>query len=101
MKYIVIQMADRHGNARELPIIFPNSLTHAVVAEAIQLSEDLKGQNSKVVAAGEISSMCIANSGLGPDPFCHGKSESLGGIASRGSEDDALIYMHDYNHGIC
>jgi hypothetical protein len=93
MKYIVVKVDD--GKIpREYPILFPEALVHSEVLDAmkfgIQRSLE-KPVKMECVSAGFISCMCI-------DAVCHGKSESIG-ISSR-DEDDALIKMIDYTHGI-
>lgn len=101
MKYIVISVkAETSDLVRELPIIFPNTLVHADVARAIQHSEGLRKFKTHIVSAGEISSTRICDSADDQGAHCHGWSDSLGGIRSRGSEDDALINLHDYLAGI-
>ena len=109
MKYIIIQYVQgpRDGEAitRELPILFPNGLTHANVAEYMQhaIREESTGRKSgtqnehfardfKVVGAGELASFAL-------DPMCGGKSETLD-VESRGIADSSAIKMIDYSHGI-
>jgi hypothetical protein len=90
MKYIVLR-SGKFGLEREFPIIFPNSLTHSDVFQAlIKECPELDGANP--VAAGELSSINI-NAG------CHGFSSTLG-EGSREEMDDNLIRMIDYTHGI-
>lgn len=90
MKYIVMQTT-RKGMVREFPILFPDALTHAVVAAALERHcEELTG--ARPVSAGFISSTVI-------DEGCYGESETLR-LKSRGAADDQLIAMLDYTHGI-
>lgn len=90
MKYIVLKVS-RGGLDYEYPIIFPQSLTHALMAESLKKEEELKG--AEVISAGEFNSMDCAVD-------CYGKSISLGNIKSRGEVDSNLIMWHDYFHGI-
>lgn len=93
MKYIVMQVRIG-GLVRELPIVFPDALTHATVAAALERHcPELRG--GRPVAAGFLSCMAVGKKGT-----CHGKSESLGGLKSRGEVDDALMCMLDYTYGI-
>jgi hypothetical protein len=99
VKYIIMQTLVRSPNdqQREFPIIFPEALTHAVVAAALERHcPELRG--GKPVAAGFLSSLTCA-SPLKDGGACWGDSESLK-LKSRGTIDDALINMLDYNHGI-
>lgn len=94
MKYIVMQVPVKgmKGVVREMPIIFPEALTHALVAAALERHcPELKG--SRPVSAGFISSLDVRAA-------CHGKSESLGNLQSRGQVDDQLICTVDYTHGV-
>lgn len=89
MKYIVIEQKVSDTLSRRIPIIFPNSLTHALVAESMLQSEELTG--GKVVSAGTISSLSI-------DAGCHGESYSCG--VKCDVSDDELIHFNDYNAGL-
>lgn len=93
MKYVVMRV--RTGETeRELPIVFPEALSHATVAAALERHcPELRG--SRPVSAGFLSSLSVGEEGA-----CHGKSGSLGNLASRGPVDDALMRMLDYGHGI-
>ena len=86
MKYIVFRKVTGSFQ-QEIPIIFPNSLVHLEVAQALS---KIVG-TSKVVAAGEFSSLDI-------EPNVSGRSSSIG-IGSRGKIDERLIVGNDYNHG--
>jgi hypothetical protein len=98
MKYVVMRVtvpsADNLGFTREFPVVFPDALTHKDVVTALR-----KGcpelRRAEAVAAGFLSCTYVGQKGA-----CHGKSESLGGLKSRGEVDDALMYMLDYSHGI-
>jgi hypothetical protein len=95
MKYVVIE-ARIGDDVREFPIIFPNILVHSIVAGSVIAGlQAFHNKNGKytVVSAGEISSMDL-DAGS-----CHGSSETLK-LKSRGEEDDKLITLHDYMHGI-
>jgi hypothetical protein len=104
VKYIILQTSTRLKGSkeplvREYPILFPDELVHADVAEALQFCAGLKSaapgvSKATVVAAGFFSSMDL--NGIS----CFGKSESLGGIKSRAAQDDRLIKMLDYEHGV-
>lgn len=92
MKYIVIEV--KNGDTeREWPIIFPDMMVHRQIADVIQnhLTIDHK-QDSKIIAAGSVSF-------FGGEVRCSGESETLN-IESRGTEDEKLIKMFDYLHGI-
>lgn len=61
MKYIVMQVKTG-GILRELPIVFPEALTHATVAAALERHcPELRG--SKPVAAGFLSCMAVGEKG--------------------------------------
>ncbi len=92
MKYIVVEIKNGETK-REWPIIFPDTLVHRQVADIVQdhLAIDLK-QDSKAIAAGSISF-------FGGKVRCFGESETLN-LESRGKEDEKLIKMFDYLHGI-
>ena len=85
MKYIVFQTKD---GCQEIPIIFPNTLVHIEVAQALS---KIVG-TSRIVAAGEFSSLDI-------DATCHGKSTTIG-IKSREDDDAQLISNYDYHFGM-
>ncbi|EPB7755471.1 hypothetical protein ACRSA7_004506 [Pseudomonas aeruginosa] len=100
MKYVVLKMTVR-GMSREVPVIFPDLISHADMAESAIVALDAECEGFKkagdkvditVVSAGFLSSM-----GVGAK--CNGQSDSLGGLKSRESEDDELIRMIDYTHG--
>lgn len=85
MKYVVIRA--KMGNlTREIPIIFPNDLTHKDVARAV-VKMIPEAKDGVPVSAGEVNSFA-----LGAKPF--GKSVTLG-LSAR-PEDEQLIAMCDY-----
>lgn len=92
MKYIVLEI--KNGDTkREWPVIFPDMMVHRQVADIVQnhLTVDHK-LDSQIIAAGSVSF-------FGCKVRCDGESETLN-IESRGSEDEKLIKMFDYLHGI-
>ena len=88
MKYIVLELQVTDGVKREVPIVFPNCLTHAIVAESIVSSPELKG--AVAISAGFID--MDANT-------CYSESESLK-LKSRGVTDRLLIDCHDHLNGL-
>ncbi len=90
MKYIVFErpLGD-DGMTQKIPIIFPNNLTHSLVAEAMLTSEELK--DAKPVSAGDLSS-------LGFEDVCSGESQTL--KLKSHPDDTMLIRMMDYRHGL-
>lgn len=75
-------------------MVFPDALTHKDVADALRRKcPELR--SASTVAAGFLSCTVVGQKGA-----CYGKSESLGGLKSRGEVDDALMCMFDYNHGV-
>lgn len=93
MKYVVLEVTSKEVT-REIPIIFPESLVHLEVATVVAvLLNDNGKKDVRPVSAGFIS--CIDFK----DINCHGESTSLG-LKSRRDEDNRLISMMDYLHGI-
>jgi hypothetical protein len=92
MKYVVLKVVNK-GIERGIPIVFPDLLIHSEVAKQMQhmmlISHSME---TEVVSAGFLSL-------FGTKPECSGNSESLG-IKSRGEQDDQLITMYDYFHGV-
>ncbi|EEG5670946.1 hypothetical protein G3G77_002000 [Salmonella enterica] len=91
MKYIILRLDGKIP--REVPVIFPDLLVHADVAEAMtaMIKEDSSNTNItnvRVVSAG------FCNTAV----ECFGKSESLD-IASR-DIDDTVINTWDYTFGL-
>ena len=92
MKYIIVQIKNGETK-REWPIIFPDMMVHRQVAETTKwhLMRHHE-QECRIIAAGSISF-------FGGEVRCSGESETLN-LESRGKEDEKLIKMFDYLHGI-
>jgi len=89
MKYIMIEV--EKPVRRRIPIIFPNDMVHAIVAEAIlSKAKTMNWQNAKVVSAGDCSVM---------DVECSGHSSTLK-LSSDSFKDERIINNIDYLHGI-
>lgn len=89
------------GMSREVPVIFPDFISHVNMAASALVALDAECEGFKkagdkvdiaVVSAGFLSSMDI-------DAKCNGQSDTLNGLKSRGSVDDELIRLIDYTHG--
>lgn len=95
MKYIVVEVTTK-DIVREFPFIFPEAIVHSQMFWHMQhqMTMHHHADSVRCVAAGFLSSIAVGTAGR-----CHGESESLG-IKSRGEEDDKLIMMLDYTHGI-
>ncbi|URY99049.1 hypothetical protein 6959_0012 [Pseudomonas phage 6959] len=100
MKYVVLKLTVR-CMSREVPVIFPDLISHVNMAASAIVALDAECEGFKkagdkvditAVSAGFLSSMDI-------DAKCDGQSDSLGGLKSRESEDDELIRMIDYTNG--
>lgn len=100
MKYVVLKMTVR-GMSREVPVIFPDLISHVNMAASVLVALDAECEGFKksgdkvditLVSAGFLSSMDI-------DAKCDVQSDSLNGLKSRESVDDELIRMIDYTHG--
>jgi len=92
MKYIIVEIKNGETK-REWPIIFPDMMMHKRVAETMQWHfARFHGQSFRVIAAGSVSF-------FGGEVRCSGESETLN-LESRGTEDEKLIKMFDYLHGI-
>lgn len=78
MKYVMFKRGEHY-----VPIIFPETLVHADVAEWMRL-----GPGYQVHSAGFISPLSMK---------CHGRSESLGVESDPG--DTVRIRMNDYGGG--
>lgn len=92
MKYIVLEVSLANIPQLEIPIVFPDILVHAIVAEH-QLAACLKhypGATAKAIAAGDVKFEWDG-------PRCFGKSESLQ-LTSREDVDSNLIRRCDYSH---
>jgi hypothetical protein len=71
VKYIMLET----GEGQKLPFLFPEAMTHAVVAEVVRIMlRSFHKQDAKVVSAGFVS--------LGLGAEVSGESESLGGVKS-------------------
>lgn len=94
MKYIMIQV-NQNGHVREFPVIFPDFIVHAHMADAMtrMMRREYRAPESRPVSAGFTSSMNVAKPGS-----LHGESESLR-LHSR-PEDGQHTMGLDYNHGI-
>lgn len=93
MKYIVVEVKTADHYKREWPIIFPDMMVHKEFAQTIR--RYLAHHNAldcRVISAGSISL-------FGGEVRCSGESETLN-LESRGKEDEKLIKMFDYLHGI-
>lgn len=86
MKYVMMQWAEK-DIVFEYPILFPNTLVHADVAEAMK--SVIPG--AVVISAGDLSSTTFHG-------HCSGESTSLG-LKSRPQDTEILKY-HDYLHGV-
>lgn len=80
-RYIIIRT-----ETHDIPIIYPDCLVHAEVAQAICGIEDMAKRGAQPLSAGELT-VYAGN--------CCGESETLG-LQSRGVEDDACIASHEY-----
>lgn len=93
MKYIVIQTKTDNGMIiRDIPIIFPDELTHSVISEVI--SNSIIIENETIIQAIPVS----AGFYNAINAKCYGRSISLK-LSSR-EEDTGLIRMNDYFHGL-
>lgn len=81
-----------------LPILFPDALIHADVSSAMadmlgtQFASEKMRAMVRPVSAGHLASFDL-------DTNCHGLSESLNKLKSRGKADDQLIKLNDYGAG--
>ena len=86
MKYIMFEHKVKDTATTMIPVIFPNTLIHKDVAEAItEFHKKKYNADIKAVSAGEYN----AQTG-----FAFGKSESLG--LSSGKDDTQVINIIDY-----
>lgn len=89
MKYVMFEH-DLEGVTQKIPIIFPDRLVHADVAERMRhLLRRVHKIDAKPVSAGFVNLGLIS---------CYGESETLG-LSAR-NEDGAIIETMDYLHGI-
>ncbi|HKO43361.1 MAG TPA: hypothetical protein VJU84_08725 [Pyrinomonadaceae bacterium] len=90
-KYIVIEVERREAGKQRLPIIFPDIMVHAHVAEAVKKLpnfQDPFGSTPKVVSAGDVQITAL----------CSGGSETLDLTSDEG--DSSLINTFAYYHGL-
>ena len=85
MKYIIFQQKNPE---RKIAIIFPNDLTHSIMAESL-LRSNIEMCNAVPISAGEYN---------GIDGTCSGKSTTLN-LKSNPEEDERLIQGLDYGFG--
>lgn len=99
-KYVVLKVSfGRSQDVREIPVIFPGTLIHSVVANhMVQAMKDMHVEAGleppkvvQVLSAGQIGRLQVLN--------CHGKSDTLG-LNGRGGTDTRLINHMQYLHGI-
>lgn len=93
MKYIVIGAKVSDQTRVEIPIVFPNIMVHADMADRVKniLVCEHNFQEVEVMSAGDVSFS------LG-QPVCSGKSETLD-VSSRPGDSD-LLRMYDYTGGL-
>lgn len=91
MKYIVIRT--KVGSlTKDIPIIFPNDLSHVDVANAV-IEKVPEAKDGKPVSAGAISSTAIDADMVSPEGSVSLKMK-------RGNERDGImIQLYDYVHG--
>lgn len=87
-KYIVLEVDRKEAGLQRLPIIFPDILVHADVAEAIMRLPNFVQHKATVVSAGDCSI----------EAQCSGHSETLNLNSDAGDTD--LINTFPYFHGI-
>jgi len=90
MKYVMFETTDK-SFVQRIPVIFPNSLVHALVGDYAGVAMREHGFGVKIVSAGEIT--WHANG-----VHCSGGSATLG-VRSLPS-DARVIEGYDYFHGI-
>ena len=82
MKYLMMKVVDG-GSARQIPVIFPNSISHACMAQAFQ---SIPGMGQAVVLSAGICKV--------DDVHCSGESDELM-VQSRGIHDQMVIRVND------
>lgn len=89
MKYIMFEINAAAGK-RKVPIIFPDSLVHSMVADQFErvLRYTFKGCSAKAVSAGSIDFV----------GRCHGDSETM--KLKSDKADSSVINAYDYLHGV-
>lgn len=103
MKYIVVEVADSDADpqsdnfVQHLPIVFPKTLVHKDMFEAVQQNLLMDETHSFNVAT------CIGAGFVDLSKFgehtCYGESETLK-VASRGKADSDLMDTYRFTHGI-
>lgn len=99
MKYIVITVSNKKPNQqiedKLIPIVFPGCLNHIDVFESIsRCIMNHERRNHSPLHTPRIKSAGFVSFHSGK-AHCHGKSESLGGVASRGAPDAELITNYE------
>ena len=94
MKYVILRC--KYGEdmpMKEVPIIFPEFMVHALIVEGMEPVLKAHGiRDSKVISAGELM---VSVDG------CHGLSTSIKpNVSSRLTIDERLINSIDYTHGL-
>jgi hypothetical protein len=89
-KYIILEVDRKEAGLQRLPIIYPDILVHAHVAEAIMRLPNFVQHKATVASAGEIN--------LTAD-YCGGGSETLK-IEESDPDDRFLVNSFPYLHGI-
>lgn len=89
MKYIMFKTKPTGSSYETLmPVVFPNNLVHAIVAQAMTRAFLEHKMYSRPVSAGFVTL----------DGTCHGESETLKLKAD--PRDSHILSMHDYGAGI-
>lgn len=96
MKYIVFGKKIEDVN-HEVPVIFPDNCVHAHVAQVLVHTPEL--HSYKPVSAGFVQ-LPMTVMGRSFPLNCHGESETLGGLKSRGEIDEKLITWYEYTKGM-
>lgn len=81
-KYVVMAGEDKQDNKHEVVFLFPGVIYHK---DFLRFRRHENFHTDGIIAAG------FVDIGLDGKPYCHGFSESLGGIKSRGQIDADLI----------
>ena len=91
MKYVMFETDLGSGMKRKVPIIFPDQIAHAAIAEmVIANAASLDMAEPKVINAGEINMFVDST---------HGKSVSCQVLADESDAD--TINAYNYFHGLC
>lgn len=85
MKYITFQVSKHLA----IPVIFPATLVHDDVAQALLPLLKRQFLKAKVRSAGEVSSLDLQ--------MTSGRSDTLD--IDSNPDDGPLLWMYDYNHG--